>query len=102
MINPIPVNFETEMAELSNKLKKAAGYLACEKIILQHIKKHTDNDCDDINIEKHLKKVAAHIDGMITANQDRIDCTNYRYAGGFLNILLRTPRWKNWVKTIEP
>jgi len=101
MINPMPVNFEAEMPAISKKLEKAAGYLACEKIIIQNIKKHADNGCDDVNMEKYLKKVSTHIDSMVAANQDGADCINYRYAGGFLNILLKTPCWKNWVKTIE-
>jgi len=97
----MPVNFETELPELSMNLKKAEGYLACEKIIIENIKKHADNGCDDVNIKKYLEKLSTHIEHLIAANPGGVDCINYRYAGGFLNILLKTPCWKNWVKTIE-
>lgn len=101
MTNPILLHFEAEMHELSNNLKKAEGYLACEKIIIQNIRKHADNGCDDAIITKYLQKVSSHIDCIVAANEGGTDCINYRYAGGFLNILLRTPCWNNWVKTIE-
>jgi len=89
------------MAELSADLKKAEGYLACEKIMIQNIKSQAVNGSDDVSIEKYLETLSSHIEGLIAVHQGGSDCTNYMYAGGFLNILLRTPCWKNWVKTIE-
>lgn len=29
------------------------------------------------------------------------DCTNYRYALGFVDTLLKMPYWKSWMKTID-
>ena len=99
----MPENFENEMKELSDKLKKADGYLACEQVVLQNIKKYFDVDAvdNDVDIEQYIKKLSDHIEDRITANQDKYNCTNYRYAAGFLNILLRTPCRMNWIKTIE-
>ena len=101
MINSIPIDAGVAMPELLASLKNAEGYLACEKIIIQCIKKHADSGGSDVDMEKYLEKLSGYIENLIAANQGRYDCTNYRFAGGFLNILLRTPCWKNWVKTID-
>jgi len=97
----MPKNFDEEMSAFLTHLKKAEGYLACEKTIIQNIKKYADKGYDDVNMEKYLERLSAYIENLIQASPGSADCINYRYAAGFLNILLRTPRWKNWVKTIE-
>jgi hypothetical protein len=95
------INFESDIQELSTGLKKVEGYLACERLIIQNIQKYIEKGFDDPIIENYLKKVSLHIEDIITVNHGTSDCTNYRYAGGFLNFLFRTPCWGHWINTIK-
>jgi len=95
------IDFDPEIIEITNKLKQVEGYLDCEKIIIHNIKKRLDNGFDDEKIIVYLKKLSACFDKKIETNKDNADCTNYRYAAGFLNTLLKMPYWRSWVKTID-
>ena len=95
------IDFDSEIIEITGKLKQVEGYLDCEKIIIHNIKKQLDNGCDDENIIVYLKKLSAFFDKKIQINQHDADCTNYRYAAGFVDTLLKMPYWKSWMKTID-
>ena len=48
------IDFDCEITEITNKLKKAEAYLDCEKIIIHNIKKQLDNNNNDENIILYL------------------------------------------------
>ena len=97
----MPIDFDTETFEISNKLSQVEGYLDCEKIIVQSINKQLENGNKDENIILYLKKISTCLRRKIATNQLNLKCTNYRYAVGFIDTLLKIPYWKNWMKTIE-
>lgn len=94
------INFDIEMNEIADQLKGVEGYLDCEKIIIHNIKKHLSKGNTDENIIAFLRKQSAWFVKKITTNHND-DCTNYRFAGGFVDTLLKMPHWKNWMTTID-
>ena len=94
------IDVDAETTELSKVLKLADGYLSCERIIIQNIIKQLDNDSTDENIVFYLEKLSAFLGNKIKTQQQNEDCTNYRYALGFVDTLLKMPYWKSWMKTI--
>lgn len=92
------IDFDLEIIEITNKLKQVEGYLDCEIIIIHNIKKQLDNGFNDEKIIVYLKKLSAWFDKKIEFNQGNADCTNYRYAAGFTDALLKMPYWKRWMK----
>lgn len=95
------INFDVETSEINSKLKQVEGYLDCEKIIIHNIKKNLDNGFDEEYIIVYLKKLSVFFYEKIDANQGKADCSNYRYAVGFVETLLKMPYWKSWMKTID-
>lgn len=95
------LDFDSETMEITNKLKQVEGYLECEKIVIHNIKKHLDHGSNDENVIEYLKKISAWFDEKILTDLHNVDCTNYRYAAGFIDILLKMPHWKNWINTME-
>lgn len=95
------IDFDLETIEIANKLKQVEGYLDCEKIIIHNIKKQLDKGFDDEKIIVYLKKLSAFLYKKIESNQGSADCSNYRYAAGFVDTLLKMPYWKSWMKTID-
>lgn len=95
------INFDVETSELNSKLKQVEGYLDCEKVIVQNIHKQLQNGNNDENIILYLKKLSTWFENKIATNQNNSDCTNYRYAAGFVDTLLKMPYWKSWMKTID-
>ena len=95
------INFDIETSEITSKLKQVEGYLDCEKIIVQNIRKQLQNGNNDENIILYLKKLLTWFENKIAVNQINSDCTNYRYAAGFVDTLLKMPYWKSWMKTID-
>jgi hypothetical protein len=96
----MPMNFISETEQISNELKKVDGYLACEKIIIKNIIKQLERNLDDVSNETYLKDLALHLEKIPETGKDDNMHINNRFAIGFVNTLLRTPSWKNWVKTI--
>jgi len=95
------IDFDIETIEVDNKLKQVEGYLDCEKIIISNIKKQLDKGLDDEKIIVYLKKLSAFLYKKIESNQGNTDCSNYRYAAGFVDTLLKMPYWKSWMNTID-
>lgn len=97
----MPINFENEINEISNHLKNVEGYLACEKIIVRNIEKHLHKGCDELKIEQYLKQSSTYMEDIIASKQGGIDYINFKYASGFINELLKTPKWNNWIKLYD-
>jgi hypothetical protein len=97
----MPIDFQSETKELINNLNGIAGYLDCEKILLHNIRKHIANGVDDTIIIDFLKQARDDFDGMIKDNQSKSDCTNFRFASGFIDVFLKIPNWKAWIRTIN-
>jgi len=47
------------------------------------------------------KNCLRFFDKKIETTQQNPDYTNYRYASGFVDTLLKMPYWKSWMKTID-
>lgn len=93
------IDFDNETKEIISDLKLADGYLDCEKVIIYNIKKHLANGFPVSVIEGYLKKLMQYFEDLIVTNKNSADCTNYRYAVGFVNTLISTPYWHSWIKT---
>lgn len=95
------IDFDLEAIEIVSNLGKVEGYLDCEKIIIYNIKKQLDNGFDDENVIIYLNKLSSCFYKKIETSQDRANCTNYRYAAGFVDTLLKMPYWRSWMMTIN-
>lgn len=95
------IEFDIETIEITGKLKLVEGYLDCEKVIVQNIRKQLQKGNNDENILLYLKKLSTWLEKKITTDKLNSDCTNYRYAAGFVDTLLRIPYWKSWMKAID-
>jgi hypothetical protein len=96
----MPIDLNPEITEITTKLKKAEGYLECEKIVIHNIKKQVERGTSDENIILYLKKLLAWFEGKIEVNRHEADYTNYRYVAGFVDTLIKMPYWKTWMATI--
>ena len=96
----MPIEFDAEINEITDKLEQVEGYLDCEKVIIQNIRKQLQNEQTDENIILYLKKLSNWFEKKM-ATQVNADSTNYRYAAGFVDTLLKMPYWKSWMKTID-
>lgn len=97
----MPINFDHEINEITENLKKVEGYLECEKIIIHNLKKLLDQGFDEESIKYYLTQLSKYLENRIEHEQNNIDCTNYRYATSFVNTLLKMPFWKSWMQTID-
>ncbi|MDP4262006.1 MAG: hypothetical protein Q8941_05690 [Bacteroidota bacterium] len=95
------IDFDLETTEITGRLKHVEGYLDCEKIIISNVRKLLDHDLTDENIILYLKKLSAWLTNALETSQGNADHTNYRYAAGFVDTLLKMPYWKSWMKTID-
>lgn len=95
------INLEYEISELMPDLKSAKGYLECEWLIINNIRKHIKNGFDDESIAEFLKQLLSFFLEKIAATKQTNECINYRYARGFVNTLITTPYWRSWIKTIN-
>ena len=96
----MPINFYYEIQHVTYKLKKVEGYLACEKVIINNIKKHLDMECSDLILEAYLKELSNHIEHLTESTKNIDNCINYKFASGFINTLLKMPLWKSWLNEI--
>jgi len=94
----MPTEFENEAKEITLKLKPAEGYLECEKVIIDHIKKYLITGKTPIEIGPRLKRLLEYLQEMIVTNKDSSECINFRYAEGFLKTLVETPYWQSWIR----
>ena len=95
------IDFDVEIIEITSKLKQEKGYLDCDRIIIQNIKKQLTEGFDDEKILIYLKKLYGFFDKKIGANQSTADCTNDRYVCGFVETLLKIPYLRSWIKDID-
>jgi len=96
----MPINFDYEVQKITADLKKVDGYLACERVVITNLKKHSQSGYDDLTIENFLKKLSIHFGNLIETYKGSDNLINYRYALGFINTLLNMPAWKSWIKEI--
>jgi hypothetical protein len=83
------INLQDEIAHITDSLKLEKGYLACEQIITNNIKKHLELNCGNLIIKKYLAGLSNHFLALIEVEGDGAECINYRYARGAINILLK-------------
>lgn len=95
------INIDHALSELVPGLTSAKGYLECEQVIINQIRKHLKNGFAEENIAEYLKALLNDLNKKITATQQTMDCINYRYARGFVNSLITTPYWRSWIKSIN-
>lgn len=95
------IDFEAEMAEMTRNLNNVEGYLDCEKIVIFAIKKQIDSGLTDERIIQFLERLADYFNNMIKDCQGNTDCTRYRFASGFIDVLLKMPNWKSWLVTMN-
>lgn len=97
----LPIDIDNEKKLIIAALKQVSGYLDCEKIIIQRIRKQAENGAYDTTIENYLKSIASHLEISGSACGDANEQLNYRYVIGFINTLLRIPSWRSWLQTIQ-
>ncbi|MFC0773769.1 hypothetical protein [Terrimonas alba] len=97
----MPIDFESEITEISGKLSQVEGYLSCEKIIVRNIQKQFQNGKNDENILAYLRGASDWFNKQIKTGQQSAESVNYMYASGFIDTLLKMSYWKNWVRTID-
>ena len=83
------IDFDYEVSEMTPHLQKAEGYLECEKIIVNNVRKHDTRGLDDKVITNYLEKLSTYYKDRIKTSQNKSDCTNYRYVEGFINTLIK-------------
>ncbi len=90
--------FENETMEINIDLKKALGYLDCEQIIIYNLRKHVNNKVANYNLEKYIKKLLHYFEDKQVINRGNDQCTNYKYAAGFIATIIATPYWQGCLK----
>ena len=95
------IDFDYEISEMTPNLQRAEGYLECEKVIVNNVRKHVIRGLDDKVITNYLAKLSTYFKDRIKTLQHTGNCTNYRYVEGFINTLLKIPYWRSWIKTID-
>lgn len=88
-----------EVDEMEPGIKAAGDYLACEKILINNIRKHVLSGMDDTALQEYTASLAAHYSARIKAAQSTTLCVNYRYAVAFLNALHEAPHLSRWIRT---
>ena len=76
------IDFEYEISEMSPDLQLTEGYLECEKVIVNNLRKHIIKGFDDKTIVNYLEKLSAYFKDRIKTSQNTSNCTNYRYVEG--------------------
>ena len=94
------IDFDYEVSEMTPNLQRAEGYLECEKVIVNNVRKHVIRGLDDKVITNYLAKLSTYFKDRIKTLQHTGNCTNYRYVEGFINMLIKMPYWRIWIKTI--
>ena len=95
------IDFDYEVSEMTPDLQEAEGYLECEKVILNNVRNHVVKGFDDKVIINYLEELSIYFRDRIRTSQNTNNCTNYRYVEGFINTLMKTPYWRNWIETID-
>ena len=85
----MPIDFDTEIVDIISRLKQVEGYMDCEKAILQSIKTLQDKGFKEEDIDDYLEKLSAWFQKKIKTGQGLPYYTNYRFAAGFVNYLLK-------------
>lgn len=93
------INFETEAKALTSQLKAGDGYLDCEHIIIDNIKKQIHSGFAIPDIEKYLKQLRTFFEDKMVINKGNMEAVNFRYAAGFLGTVIATPFWQSWMQT---
>ena len=95
------IDSDNELNKITTLLNQAEGYLDCEKVVIHNLKKHLDNGNSDESIIEYLNKLSIGLTKKTEIDQLSADCTNYRYAAGFIDTLLKMPYWRSWMQTIK-
>ena len=83
------IDFDAELEEISRRLNQVNGYMDCEIIILQHIKKQQEDGLDDEAIARYLSKLSVLFHKKMKIAKKRPDYTNIKFAAGFVDYLLK-------------
>jgi len=83
------IDFDTELDEISSRLKQVSGYMDCEIIILQHIKTKQDDGLDDEAIACYLRTLSAWLHKKMRIGNGHPDYTNLMFAAGFIDYHLK-------------
>ena len=93
---------DQEQRLIEEELRQVSGYLACEKIAIDHILRHLDNGVHESAMLEYLRSLILHLETALAETDDARVQTNYRFVIGFLYTLLRTPAWKRWLISLQP
>jgi len=97
----LSIELDNDLYEITQEIKHTDGFLDCEKIIIKNIREQFENGMNEKHVENYLIKLRVQMESRIELNKNTINCTNYRYAAGFINTLLKIPFLRNWLKTIN-
>lgn len=67
------IDFNTEILEITNDLKKDEGYLDCEKVIIHNLRKQLERGYDDKSILNYLGELRKQNESRIGVNQNAYD-----------------------------
>jgi len=95
------INIDHELSELAADITSANGYLECERVIINQIRKHLINGFPEDNIAEYLNAFLKYLNKKITDTEQTGNCINYRYARGFVNSLITTPYWRSWIQSVN-
>lgn len=87
---------------IEEELRHINGYLASEKIVIDHIMRRLDNGVQESTLPDYLRSLVLHLETAHAKCEDVNVQTNYRFVIGFLYTLLRTPGWKRWLISLQP
>ena len=54
------IDFDYEISEMTPNLQRAEGYLECEKVIVNNVRKHVIRGLDDKVINNYLAKLSTY------------------------------------------
>ena len=93
------IDFKNELTELNGELKRAESYLDCETIVLCNIKKHIVKGINIPAINRYMKNLLVYFEDGRVIYKGTMVAVNYKYAAAFLNTIIATPQWYDWIKT---
>lgn len=85
------IDFDTEIAFITTRLTQVEWYLDCEKTILQSIKTQQDLGFGAEDITSYLHSLSVWLHKKKQGGNGHAEYTNYLFAAGCVDYLLRTP-----------
>lgn len=94
------IDFEYEISEMTPDLQLAEGYLECEKVIVNNLRKHIIKGFDDKTIVNYLEKLSAYFKDRIRHHKTPV-IVLITGSGRIINTLIKMRYWRSWIKTID-